>query len=66
MGIDLSLWRISPPVELSQLDQSEFEGPCLMREERRANSIGYFWDDIGVSEFECWDCIHISNGMLNI
>ena len=52
--------KTSPPVELSQLDQSEFEGSCLLREEGRANLIGYFRDDIGGSEFERWDGSHIS------
>ena len=44
--------KSSPPVELSQLDQPELEGSCLLREEGRANLIGYFRNDIGGSELE--------------
>ena len=50
----------SPPVELSQLDQSELEGSCLLCEEGRANSIGYLRDDVGRCEFERWDGGHVS------
>ena len=53
--------RASPPVELSQLDQPELEGSCLLREEGGANLIGYIRDEIGGSEFERWDGSHISH-----
>ena len=44
--------EISPPVELSQLDQSELDGSCLLREEGRADLIGYLRNDVGGSELE--------------
>ena len=50
--------RTSPPVELSQLNQSELEGSCLLCEEGRTNLIGYFRDEVGGSEFERWDGSH--------
>ena len=53
--------QISPPVELSQLDKSEFEGSCLLREEGRADLIGYFRDEVGGSELERRDGSHISH-----
>ena len=49
----------SPPVEFSQLDQSELERPRLVCEEGRANTSGYFWNRIGVSGLEGGDCSHV-------
>ena len=49
----------SPPVEFSQLDQSELERPRLVCEEGRANPAGYFWNRIGISGLEGWDCSHV-------
>lgn len=32
-----------------------------MREEGRANGIGYSWDVVGLSEFESWICSHLAH-----
>ena len=49
----------SPPVEFPQLDQSELERPRFVCEEGRANTTGYFWNIIGISGLEGWDCSHV-------